>query len=292
MSLRILVITGVFCLACGSSGQSNAPGAGGSAGASGSAGAAGQAGAGASGGSAGASPKALNIVLGSSIASYPHQDQLASQTAFNVQAGVRSLALIDDQGDSWTLFEAGADAKPVSYDDGAATNLATLSASQLRPGHYVRARLVQDWSRLTVDATRHELTQKTPGSLEILQITSDGTKVGGKTYAAGDFEHTFTAAGGAESFSGNAPIPATSMTAEAEAIIENGAWAVYFPMDLTVTPSSLGTLTVTANMHRAFRWTDTSALGYTTEIYDIAPPLYEWVRQFGANRFDVQLQAP
>jgi len=214
---------------------------------------------------------------------------LASQTAKQVQAGVRSLELVDEIGKRWTLFSSTTGASVVSYDDGAAAPLATLSGAAIRAGHYVQGRLVQDWSRFEVGATRHGGLSPVVGTLAVLQITSDGVSVEGKSYSAGDYEHTFTGAGSNESFSGTAPIPDKSKTAEAEAIVENGDWVVLFPLDLTVDVTTAGTLTITANMDRAFRWTDTPALGYQANVYDIAPPLYEIVEQFGANRFDVTL---
>ena len=36
---------------------------------------------------------------------------------------------------------------------------------------------------------------------------------------------------------------------------------------------------------QAFRWSDMPAIGNEDDVYDIAPPLYEPVEQFGGNRF-------
>ena len=278
MKLRFLFPIGVLCMACGSSGESSNLGTGGSAGAAGSSGAA---------GSGGGSATTLSVVIQGSTATYPHQDKLASQTARNVTAGVSSLELIDDQGGRFVLYSGAA--VSVSYDDGASTKLGTLNPSDVRPGHYVQARLVQDWSRFDVDATLHDGVTPTAGKLSILQITSEGVSLDGKSYAAGDYEHTFASGGSNREFTGVTPIPSVSKTAEAEAKVENGAWAVYFPLDLTVTPTTAGTLTIVANLDRAFRWTDLPTLGYQPDVYDIAPPLYEIVEQFGANRFEVSL---
>lgn len=243
------------------------------------------------GASSGMSPATtLRVSLGASTATYPHQDALASQTATQVRAGVRSLELIDDQGTPWPIYTAQGEATTVSYDNGARTQLTELEPSALKPGKYVRARLVQEWSRFDITATLHDGTTTTSGTLSVLQVTSDGTSMNGTMYDGGDYEHSFAAAGQQpQSFTGAAPIPDHSTTAEAEAHVESGAWAVYFPVDIQITDQSLGTLSIVANMDHAFRWTDLSSAGYQDAVYDIAPPLYEVVEQFGANRFDVAL---
>ena len=284
MKFSSLFPVGLLCLACGSSGGTDAAAGSGGTGTGGT----GTGGTG-TGGTGGASPSGLSVVLAASTASFPHQDSLASQTAMKVSAGVKTLQLLDDQGGVFTLFEASGDATVVSYDDGASTALSSLEQNQVRAGHYTKARIVQDWSRFEIGATLHELSASTPGTLAILQITSQGVTVGGEAHAAGDYEHVFTSGGTSKPFKGSAPIPETSKTAEAEAIVENGQWAVYFPIDLTVTAATAGTLTIVANMDHAFRWTDTPGLENQPDVYDIAPPLYELVEQFGANRFELSL---
>jgi hypothetical protein len=93
-----------------------------------------------------------------------------------------------------------------------------------------------------------------------------------------------------KSYSGDdAPLPSESKTDGAEAIVESGDWAVYFPVDVTVVDAATGTLEVRVNMHEAFRWKDLPSPDWTDGAYDMAPPLYEPVAQFGGNRFDVSL---
>lgn len=242
---------------------------------------------GSSGGSGGAvSQTELEIVVSASDAPFPHQDQLASQTPKRIRAGVRMLQLEDDQGERFTLFDAQS-AATVSYDAGAFTALGRLSPQAIRPGHYVRARLVQDWSSFEIDAALHQDNQAQRGVLSILQITSDGISLDGERYDAGDFVHQFSGPGGQREFSGVLPVPEESHTAGASAFVEDGVWAVYFPMDLTLTAGQVGRIDFRANLDHAFRWTDQDKPGYAQQQYDFAPPLYEVVEQFGANRFDV-----
>jgi hypothetical protein len=226
------------------------------------------------------------VVVGASTVSYPHADSLTGQTAGKVTAGVRSLELVDDTGGRFSLFTAPT-AASVSWDDGASTLLGSVPPGEIRPGKYVKARLVQDWSRFEVPATRHTGTTAAPGTLRVLQITSDGVSLDGTSYQAGDYEHEHETASATERFEGVAPIPDHSTTAEAEAFVEDGTWAVYFPVSLELSLQSAGTVRIIANMDGAFRWSDLPSAGYADGVYDIAPPLYEVVEQFGANRFDV-----
>ena len=225
------------------------------------------------------------VVLRATTASFPHDDELASQTARVVQAGVRSLELIDTSGNSWVVFDAAPGNVQVGYDDGSTTELTRLGAGNVRPGRYVRGRMVQDWSRFEVHARLHEVGGWTDGVLRILQVTSEGARVDGATLPFGHFEHTFEGADRIDSFEGVWEVPVYTTTAEAEARVEDGLWAVYFPLDLEVPADQAGTIEITVNMDRAFRWADASTGVNTPGIYDIAPPLYEAVQQFGGNRF-------
>ena len=274
----------------GGSGAAGQGGEGGAAGVGGVAGAAGTGGTGTSGtgGAGGEALAEVRVMLVATTSTYPHDDQLSGQTAQEVTAGVRRLELIDDAGGSWLLMDESPGNKAVSYDDAAQTELARFPAEQVRPGRYVRGRLIQDWSQFQVTATLHELTESTPGTLHVFQVTSDGASHEGNTYDAGAYEHEFVATGGSSTYQGTLEMPASASTAEADAFVEDGDWVVYFPVDLTVQGSSGGTIEVEVNMHDAFRWTDVPSLVNEAGVYDIAPPLYEPVQQFGGNRFTVR----
>lgn len=64
---------------------------------------------------------------------------------------------------------------------------------------------------------------------------------------------------------------------------------MYFSIDLQVPAGATGTLSLRVNLDRAFRWSDLGSPGHSSGAYDIAPPLYEPVEQFGGNRFDLEL---
>ena len=231
----------------------------------------------------------LRVSMVGAYDAYPHQDGLTGQTAREVSAGVRSLELIDDAGGVWTVLEASPANVSVSYTDSQPTTLAIIGPSLVRPGHYVKARLVQDWSRFEVDATLHQASTATPGRLRVLMATSDGAQVDGQTLKQGHYRHVFVGAGADRSWEGASPVPQHSTTAEAEAFDESGSWAVYFPIDLQVPAGATGTLSLRVNLDQAFRWSDLGSPGHSTGAYDIAPPLYEPVEQFGGNRFDLEL---
>jgi hypothetical protein len=234
-------------------------------------------------------PTGLRVVVQGSTATFAHSDGLSGQTARSVTAGVRRLELLDESaGTSFVLLDGTGTADvTVSYDEGASTTLATVTPSAIVPGHYTKARMIQDWSRFEIDATLHEASGATAGALRALQVTSDGTVVEGETRAAGHYEHQFVAAGHDDHFAGDdALLPEHSTTAGAEAVVENGLWAVYFPVDVTITQADAD-LVIVVNMDGAFRWTDVPGGGNQESVYDFAPPLYEPVEQFGGNRFDV-----
>lgn len=236
------------------------------------------------GGGADADPH-VAVVLRATTAPFPHDDALASQTATAVRAGVRSLELIDEAGESWVVFDATPGNVEVGYDDGTSSELTRLDLGEVRPGRYVRGRMVQDWSRLEVQARLHEAGASTDGVLRILQVTSDGALVEGASLPFGHFEHTFVAPQRSESFEGVWELASHTTTAEAEAFVEDGSWAVYFPLDLEVPADEPGTIEIEVNMDHAFRWEDAPVGVNAPGVYDIAPPLYEAVQQFGGNRF-------
>ena len=62
------------------------------------------------------------------------------------------------------------------------------------------------------------------------------------------------------------------------------------PGEFLEKPSGDGVLTIRVNMHEAFRWQDVATGENQPGVWDIAPPLYEPVVQFGANQFDVTLE--
>lgn len=238
----------------------------------------------------GSGPSRIDVFVAASTTSFAHEDALSGQTAREVTAGVRSLALISEAGESWVLVDRGSEDVLVSWNAGEKSLLGTVFSEKVVLGRYVRARLVQAWSRFEVDATLHSTNGASSGTLSGFFVTSDGTTVGGESFSAGHYDYEFTSDSQSGSWTGDdAIVPEHSTSAGAEAIVEGGEWAVYFPLDVDVTGGD-GVLTITANMHEAFRWQDVATGENQAGAWDIAPPLYEPVLQFGANRFDVTLE--
>ncbi len=238
----------------------------------------------------GGSVSGLSVVVSASTDPVTFNDGASGQTATHVTAGIRSLTLLTADGTEWTVFDAGSKDAVVGYDNGDSTVVTRLDRSDIVPGHYVKARLVQDWSRFDIQATLHDGSGATPGTLHALEVTSDGTLLDGTQRDAGYYQQDFTGGGLPQHFGGDdAIVPDYSTTAGAEARVENGLWSVYFPIDVQIGPDA-ATLRTVVNMDHAFRWTDVDGGGNKSGVYDMAPPLYEPVTQFGGNRFDVSVQ--
>jgi hypothetical protein len=85
-------------------------------------------------------------------------------------------------------------------------------------------------------------------------------------------------------------LPDHTTSAGVEAKLENGEWATYFPVDLEINAGD-GALTIEINLHEAFRWQDSAEADNQPGVYDIAPPTYEPIMQYGGNRFDAKFEA-
>lgn len=239
----------------------------------------------------GAGADTLTVVVSATTADFAHADGLAGQTATQVRAGVSRLELRTADANAWVLVDAAPGEIEVSYDDSARTTLATLDPSELQAGHYVEARLVQDWSRFRAEATLHVGNPPTAAMLSAFIVTSDGVFLDGNNYDAGHYDWMFLGDGlEGEGVTGeDFPIPAESFTAGARAVFEDGRWTVVFPIDLHISEQTRGTLDVSVNMHEAFRWVDEARGDYQAGQYDCDLLSCETVAQFGGNRFDVTL---
>lgn len=165
----------------------------------------------------------LDLTIAASTAPFAHDDGASGQTARQVSAGVRSFTLFADNGAAWTLVDASPNTISVGYDDGASTTLGHLEPTDIVSGHYVKARIVQDWSKFDIDVALHDAATTTPGTLHAFQVTSDGALIDGTSRNAGYYEQDFEGGGQKHHYSGDdAIIPSDSTTAGAEAIVENG----------------------------------------------------------------------
>ncbi len=239
----------------------------------------------------------VTVQIVASGATFPHADGLAGQTARMTVAGVRSLALYRSMADPdpLVLYLADRPDAPVGYVPGDETTLTTLEASALLPGTYTFGRLVQSYARYAIDATLHRLDGPRDGVAQSFQVIADGTTVDGTAYDAGHYEFSFTAPGVTESWMGeDAPFPVYSATSGAIGVVEDGEWAVYFPIDLVIaeSPTSDALLTLEVNMHESFRWTDLLLAGYRPDVFDVTDISSEPVLSFGGNAFALSLDAP
>jgi len=237
----------------------------------------------------------VTLRIRATTSEFPHADGLPGMTALSAAGGVRSLALLtgEHDPDPAILLDTGEEAILVSYDDGGDTELGVVTPETFRLGHYTLARMVQAYSQYEISATRHEGADRESGELTNLMVMSDGTRVDGELRDAGHYHSVFHYDGGEiEDTVDGVEIAPYSFTAGAYALVEDGEWAVYFPIDLLIDepPAAGSTLAVTVNMDRAFRWVDSLALGWDLGVYDFSDAFYETVVRFGGNQFDVTLE--
>ena len=225
---------------------------------------------------------------------FSHADLLAGQTARATFAGVRSLALYRSMSDPdpLVIYRASGPDAVVGYVPGDDTTLTTFDADTLEPGTYAFGRIVQSYARYEVDATLHRRAGSFDGVIESFQVIADGTDVDGATYDAGHYDVAFSAPGADATWTGeDALFPDYSATPGAVGVVEGGEWAVYFPIDLEITaaPAVDSTLTLSVNMHEAFRWSDLLVVGYQLDTFDVTEISFEPIVRFGGNSFDLTL---
>lgn len=237
-------------------------------------------------------PAPLSIHIQGSTAAFVHEDGYAGQTPHSARGGIRSLSLLRDADDKapLELFNHGAQSVEVGFNDGDDTEVAVSQVPLT--GRYTLARMVQTHSRYVVDACAHAAGSAVDGTLEQLRVMSDGTSIDGKMHHAGHHQSTFRGGDVVQETTGeDLTVPQWSSTAGAWAVVENGEWAVYFPVNLDVDERSPPTsMTVVVNLDHAFRWEDSAAEGYRANTWDLTVATQETVMRFGGNRFDVTLR--
>jgi len=245
--------------------------------------------AGADGGPDTGSPRLSVRILGTT-APFGHTDGLSGQTAIHASGGVRSLSLLRAMDDPApvTLFDHGSAVVETGYDDGDDTVVATVALPEGLSGTFTVARLVQGYSRYEIDAAAHDGLTVEAGTMDNVLVMGDATMLDGTLRDAGYFEFSFTGPTVSFADAGNDwPIPLYSTTAGATAVVEDGQWAVYFPivLDIPADPAPSSELVITVNMDDAFRWTDLLLLGYERGVFDITRISFEPVLRFGGNSF-------
>lgn len=244
-------------------------------------------------GGGGDGPSRIGVVVTASSELFSHGDDSAGQTAASPSGGVRRLTLFPDSGEPWAIVDRGTSAAIVDYAPGARTTVGVVRSKDVVLGRYTRARLVHDWLRFEVAATLHDVDGKTDGTLAMLMVTADGALIGDQPRGVGHYVHDFTASNGSKTghWQGDdLVLPDYATSAGVEAKLEDGAWALYFPIDVEIDAGD-GTLTITANTYQAFRWQDVVAGENQPNTYDIAPPTYEPTLQLGANALSASFEA-
>jgi len=245
-----------------------------------------------SGGGSGPGNPEVTVHITANTDAFPHEDGLSGQTAISASGGVRSLMLYRDAEDTepLVLFDHGVNVVEVGYDDGDETEVAVVPTENMVAGSYTVARLSQSYSRYQVAATLHTLGGMYDGILDNVFVMADQTMLDGQMRDAGHYDFSF--AGGGESFAiagEDYPVPIYSFTAGAYAVVEDGEWAVYFPVAVEISDdASLDMdIVVDVNLDQAFRWTDLLVLGYEPGVFDVTEISYEPLVRFGGNHFEM-----
>jgi hypothetical protein len=238
-------------------------------------------------GGGGGGPPRLDVMFSARAARFAHAEGTSGQTMQGAALGVRSLTLIAESGEAWTLFDRGGHpAAAVRLDAGTRTLAGVLFPERVLIGRYRRARIVQDWIRFEIDATLHD-PDALPGALRALLVTSEGTEIDGEPLPAGHalFEHTHDEV--TVRFSRqDAGLAGYATSAGLSAGPEQGDWVIELPLELDL-DSGNGVLSFELNVHEAFRWRDEPAEGQRPGAYDLSRESAEPIVQVGPNAIGV-----
>jgi hypothetical protein len=237
----------------------------------------------------------IDIRLRASTAPFPQTDGLSGQTPISHAGGIRSLRLFRNEGDPSPLevFDFGADAVEVGYNDGDDTSIATVNARSLPADTFRLARVVHSHVRYRVSATGHLGSLTAPGEFDNMQVLSDGSRVDGELRDHGYFEYLFTTNGMDFPLVGDdAPTPEWAGSGGFDVRFEDGEWAYYFPVNIPIYPDLASDITIvlTVNMSESFRWQDEDAAGYLEGVFDATPSTFEPVMRFGPNSLAITIE--
>ncbi len=233
----------------------------------------------------------LRVHVSATTAPFTFDDDLSGQTPRAYASGLRSYRIYKDASDPnpATVFDYGDDFVLVPYQDGADTVVATVPIAGIPAGHYTRGRVVHTHVHYQVDATVHSLIGSAAGTFDNLQVMSDHVTIDGTEHDSGYYEYQFLVAGMTYPTSGTDAVPPQFSEGGFQVVFENGEWAFYFDLDVTIDPATTQSVDseMRLNVDHCFRWQDQDGVGYATGVFDVTPSSIEPVKQFGANAFSV-----
>ena len=233
----------------------------------------------------------VTIRLRASTTKVQHLDNWSGQTPIDQKIGIRTLTLISADSSPYVVFDHKASSVEAGLNDKDDTLLATLSASELRPGTYTEARVAISHVRYRVAANMHAFGIAAPGTFDNFQVLSDGSVIDGKTWNKGHYLFAFDVGGQTYGTQTGEDGPVPKIASGAGITLDSsGTETEYrFPVNFGV-PASLKTDVTIAfeiNTHENFRWQEQSGSGYQTGVFDATPTTYEPVMSFGANSFQI-----
>jgi hypothetical protein len=239
----------------------------------------------------------VRIHVRSSHAPFEHADDWSGQTPRAYASGYRRFSVLRDADDPdpVVVFDHGDEFVEATYGDGDDTVVGSAVAAELPAGHFTIGRTVMSHVRYLVDTTLHYEGSDLPGELDNVHVLSDRTTWDGETHDQGWYQTIFRAGAFEVPQEGqDGPLGAQSPGSGIGVEVVDGETVFTFPIDLEVMPDVGADVDMVfgVNHHESFRWEDVAGEGYADGVFDTAPPLYEPVRQFGANSFTVTVDDP
>lgn len=251
--------------------------------------------AGDAGGAGGSGGPVIRIHLKANTDPFTQTDGLSGETPLAHSSGMRKYQLFKDANDASpiTVFDYGTGFVEAGYENGDDTVVATVDPKTLPEGLYTLGRVVHSHVRYRIAATLHSGALTLPGEFDNLQVLSDGTLIDGVKHDHGYYNYVFKTGNQSYPTTGtNAPVPTYAGTGGFSVKFENGEWAYYFPVHLTLVknlPADID-MVMEVNMRECFRWEDQMTAGFAPGVFDVTPTTFEPVKKFGANSFAVYLK--
>jgi len=208
---------------------------------------------------------------------------------------VKSLYLLrtPDDANPVKVFDLGTSPKEADLVTGATTELAAVPISTLTAGVYTRAKVGVAYVKHSVNGRLHSDVATVDGHYDNVQVLSDGTVLDGATRKKGFFRYSFavgtTTYGTLEG--DDAPTPVATSAGGITMDMSGPETFYVFNVGVALDPKidHDQTALVEVNVDDSFRWQDENKPGYSKDVFDTTPTLFEPVMAFGANSFVLTL---
>jgi hypothetical protein len=236
----------------------------------------------------------VTIKMRGSTAPFAHADGFGGETPKKQIVAVRSLYLYRSPTDAnpVLVFDHNANTVEAELITGKTTDIASVVAKTLPAGVFTMAKAGAAYVRYTVDARMH-----TPiaidGQYDNVQALSDGAMIDGVSQKKGHFRYSFVSGGVTYgTLEGeDAPTPVVNSNGGLTMDMSGPQTFYVFPVNIAIDPNVTTDheVLMELNVDKSFRWQDQPNLGYTKDVFDTTPTMFEPVMAFGANTFKLTL---